>query len=87
MVATLFDPKHQAPTKSRETYMVQRPERGEEPDVLGEVRQEPQVMVPHAQDPDDDEDDEPNDSQAQDHAQESCCRYTQVVNTLSVGKK
>lgn len=39
------------------TYIIQRPERGKEANIFGEVWKNPEVMSPHGQDPNYDKDD------------------------------
>lgn len=64
-------------------YLVKRPERGEEPDVLRQVGEEPEVVLSHCQYPEETEDYQPQNGQGDDEHEETCRRYAQVVHAHS----
>lgn len=68
-------------------YLVERPKRGEESNVLGEIREQPEMMFGTGQHPHNAKHDEANERQAEDEHEKASRCDTQIVDTFAVIKR
>ena len=72
------------PTQAPQTDLVQGQERGEEADILGEVRQDPEVVAAQGDQPEEPEQYRLQHRQTQDHTQKTERRHRRVVHAVTV---
>lgn len=65
------------------THHVNRPEGGEETNILRQIREQPEVILGPSQRPHDAKDNEPKHNQAQDEGEKARGGYAEIVDTLS----